>query len=166
MNLYLTFAILLSTALLQSTVMPHITVLDVHPDLMLMVVVAWSILRGSEEGMVWAVIGGVALDLLSGAPFGICTLALLIVSFLAGLSRRSVFRSDLLLPLLIIPPATLLYEGFMLVALRVLGWPADLKVGVMHIVLPALLVNTLGMPPVYLMVREVHRRTRWEGLER
>ncbi len=166
MNLYLTLAVLLSAALLQSTVMPHCTLLGVHPDLMLMLVTAWSILRGSEEGMLWAVIGGVALDMLSGAPFGVCTLALLIVGFLAGLSRRSVFRSDLLLPLLIVPLATLLYEGMMLLALRALGWPADLRTGVSRVVLPAVLVNTVSMPVVYLLARELHRRTRWEGLDR
>jgi rod shape-determining protein MreD len=72
MSPYWMFAFLFVLSLLQSTVLPRITVLGVHPDLLLMVVTSWSLLRGSEEGMLWALIGGLGMDLLSGAQFGVC----------------------------------------------------------------------------------------------
>jgi rod shape-determining protein MreD len=69
-----TFALLIALVLFQTTVMPHIHILGVQPDLLLMVVTSWSLLRGAEAGMLWALIAGVALDLVSGAPFGMSTL--------------------------------------------------------------------------------------------
>jgi rod shape-determining protein MreD len=164
MTAYLTFGFLLVLALLQSTTMPHITVLGVHPDLMLMAVASWSLLRGAEEGMLWALIGGIALDLFSGARFGVATLSLLIVGFLSSLGQRNVFRLDLVLPILVIPLATLVYNGVTLALLDVLGWPVHWGESLVRVILPCVLVNTLGMPIVYLILRVLHRRTGREEI--
>lgn len=162
MNPYLTFCTLLGLALLQSTVVPRFTLLGVHPDLMLLAVTSWSLLRGSAEGMLWALIGGLAMDLFSGAPLGVCTLPLLIVGFLSGLSEKTVFRLDLLIPILVIPLASLLYGTGMWVILRVLGWPAVWGQSLTQVILPGALVNTLAMPAVYLALRVLYRRRRRE----
>jgi len=164
MNSYLMFAILLALALLQSTVMPRITVLDVHPDLLLMAVTSWCLLRGAQEGMLWALVGGVTTDLFSGARFGVCTLSLLIVSFLSSLGQSNIFRFDVLIPIMVIPLATLLYSGIMLALLSVLGWPVDWAQSLTRLVFPSMLVNTLGMPVVYLLMRTLDRRTGREEI--
>ena len=162
MSPYLSVGIMFSLALLQTTVMPHITVLGVHPDLVLMAVVAWSVLRGSKEGMVWALIGGVVMDLFSAAPFGISTLTLLIVGFASGLGQASFFRIDLLVPIVIIVPATLVYQlciaGLLSLLTGAAGWGTRFG----QIVLPTILVNSVGMIVVYVLVRLVHQRTRRE----
>jgi rod shape-determining protein MreD len=158
MNQYLSFAILFCLSLLQSTVMPHITILGVHPDLVLMAVTSWSLLRGSGEGMLWALIGGVIMDLLSGAPFGICTLALLIASFGSGFGQHHIMKADLLIPVLVIPPATFVYQLILLGALAALGWRSGWSTSLRHVVLPSMLVNSLGMPVIYLLARWLHRR--------
>ena len=164
MNSYLMFAVLIGLALLQSTVVPRIRLLGVHPDLMLMVVTSWSLLRGAEEGMLWALLGGIPLDLFSGAPFGVYTLPLLIVSFISGLSKRSVFRLDLLIPILAIPLTTLVYEVSALAMLSLLGWPAQWGELFIDVVFPCVLINTVGMPLVYICVRAVDRYTSRGGI--
>jgi rod shape-determining protein MreD len=151
-------------ALLQSTVMPRIEVLGVRPDLVLLAVTSWSILRGPEEGMLWALVGGVIMDLLSGAPFGVSTLALLLVSFGAGSGPRNVIRLDILLPIAIIPPATLLYHVVTLGLMSALGWRTSWSASMRQIVLPSLLVNSIGMPFVYLLLRSLHRHTAREEI--
>ena len=164
MSPYLSIGIMFSLALLQATVMPHITVLGVHPDLVLMVVVAWSVLRGSKEGMVWALIGGVVMDLFSAAPFGISTLALLIVGFASGLGQASFFRIDLLVPIVVIVPATLAYQlciaGLLTLLTGAVGWGTRFG----QIILPSILVNSVGMILVYVLTRWLHRRTRREEI--
>ena len=164
MSSYLTLAILLVLSLLQSTWMPHITLLGVHPDLVLLAVTSWSLLRGSQEGMLWALVGGVATDLFSGGPFGVITLSLLVVSFLSGLGEKTVFRFDLLIPILVIPLATLVYDGVLLVLLSVLGWPSQWGANFVQVILPSALVNTLGMPLVYILLRTLDRRTSREEM--
>ena len=164
MNPYLTVAALVLTAMLQSTVMPRVMVLGVHPDLMLLVVVSWSLLRGAQEGMLWALLGGIAVDLFSGAPFGVYTLSLLVVSFLSSLAQRNVFRLDLLIPVFVIPLATLVQNVIALALLWALRWPVDWGAGFTHVIFPAVLVNTVGMPLVYLALRALDRRVGREAI--
>ena len=132
---------------------------------MLMVVTSWSLLRGTQEGMVWALAGGVSMDLVSGAKFGLHTLALLIVSFATGFGERTVFRFEILMPMLVIPIATLGYQLAMMGGLSLFGWPVVWRSTVMTVVLPSMLVNTVCMPVVYLLVRVLHRYTYHEEME-
>jgi rod shape-determining protein MreD len=164
MNPYLYFGVLLGLALLQSTVMPKITVLGVHPDLVLMAVTSWSLLRGSEEGMLWALVGGVALDLFSGAPFGIYSLSLLLIGFAAGLGPRNMLRIDILAPILVIPLSTLVYLLATMALLSALGWEMEWGARLRTVLLPSILVNSLGMPFVYLPARLLHRRVAREEI--
>lgn len=164
MNIYLTMLLLFVLAVVQSTIMPRIALWGVHPELMLMVVTSWSILSGAEEGMLWALIGGIPLDLLSAGKFGLHTLALLLVSFLSGLGERAIFRSDLLMPLLVIPLATLGYEMALLGGLYLTGWSAPLGPYFSQVVAPSIGVNTLLMSPIYLLLRVLHRRVHREEI--
>ncbi len=164
MNAYLIWFILVVLALFQSTVMPRITIMGIHPDLILMVVISWSLLRGAEEGMLLAVIGGVPLDLISEATFGIHTLALLFTAFVSGFGQRTVFRSEVLMPILAIPIATLVYELIILSGLFLTGWPVAWGTQITQVVLPCMAANTVCMPFVYLIVRVLHRRTQRERM--
>ena len=165
MNVYLTFLMLFVVTLLQSTVMSRITIVGVHPDLMLMVVTSWSLLRGTQEGMLWALSGGVSMDLLSGARFGLHSLALLIVSFATGFGERAIFRFEILTPVLVIPVATLGYQLALMGGLFLFGWPVAWETYATAVVLPSMLVNTICMPVVYLIVRVLHRHTYREEIE-
>jgi rod shape-determining protein MreD len=151
--------LLAAIALIQSTTLPYVIILGVKPELMLIVVVSWSLLRGSEEGMVWALIGGVGLDLFSGAPFGTITVALLVVSFLSGLGESSVFRTHIALPLVTALVTTVIYDLVILVILALTGRPVAWMDSVVHIVLPSTLVNTLLMPLVFWPLQWLHRKT-------
>jgi rod shape-determining protein MreD len=164
MNAYLTFLVLFIVTLLQSTVMTRITIIGVHPDLMLMVITSWSLLRGVQEGMLWALIGGVPMDLLASNRFGVHTLALLAVSFGSGFGERTVFRFEILMPILVIPLATLGYQLMIMGGLSLFGWPVLWGTYMTTVVFPSMLVNTICMPIVYLIVRVLHRRTYREEM--
>ena len=124
-----------------------------------MAVASWGLLRGTKEGMVWALIGGGCLDLLSGAPFGMITAALLVVSFISGLGESSVFRTHIVLPLVMALVTTPVYGLIMLVILDLTGRPVAWLDSLTHVVLPSALVNTLLMPLVFWPLQWLHRKT-------
>lgn len=164
-NSYVSVLLLISVALIQSTVMPHLTLWDVKPDLVLLVVISWSLLRGTREGIIWGFIGGLCLDLFSGAPFGLSALALLIVSFLSGLGEATVFRTQVILPLATAFFASLLYNFIFLFVLGVLGWPVVWLDSFIRLVLPTSVLNVLLTPLVYPAMRWLHRKTSREEIE-
>ncbi len=144
--------------------MPHLAIMDVKPDLVLLMVISWSLLRGAQEGVIWALVGGMGLDLVSGAPFGTSTVILVALSLLAGLGELSVFRTRIALPLIATLIATLAYDLFFLLLLyaegRSIAWTDSLT----KVVLPSTLVNVLLSPFVYKALYWLDRKTGREEM--
>ncbi|OQY20181.1 MAG: rod shape-determining protein MreD [Anaerolineaceae bacterium 4572_32.1] len=155
---YLLLPLLLSVALLQATALPELKILGVKPELMLLLVLAWSLLRSSEEGLLWAFVGGMMLDLFSGGPFGTSTLGLLVVSFFAGLVEASTIRASLLLPMIAALLGTLLYQGLFLLIIQVTRGNVPWVDSLLQVTLPSLAVNALLMPLVFQIAVWLDRR--------
>lgn len=156
---YLLAPLLLIVALLQTTVLPELTVLGVKPELMLLSVLAWSLLRGPGEGLVWAFLGGLMLDLFSGGPLGASTLALLAVSFGAGFVEPSVVRTSFVLPVGAALGGTLLYQGLFLLVVQLVRGSVPWADSLLLVTLPSLAVNTLLMPVVFQALAWLDRKT-------
>jgi len=125
---------------------------------MLVTVVCWGLLRGPAASLPWAFAGGLMIDLLSGAPFGTATLSLMLVSYLSALGETSLLRFNLLLPVAVVALASMVYNALFLALLQVLGRPIAWQTALLHVILPAALINTLIMPLVYFPLRRWHRR--------
>jgi rod shape-determining protein MreD len=151
-------------ALIQSSIGPFLTIAGVHPDLVLVAVIGWTLLRGLGEGLVWAVIGGIALDLLSGGPFGAATAALVITSLLASLGYGRVFGGYLTLPLALTFPLSLAYYLIYTLILAVLHGPIAWIPTVADIILPASMLNMAAMFLLFPLLRLLHRRTGREEI--
>jgi len=157
---YLVCLLLVVIALAQTTLSPRLALLGVQPNLMLLAVLSWSLLRGGKEGMLWAFGGGVLLDMLSGSPFGTSTLSLLLVSFLSGLGEVMMFRPSLSLRLVASFAGSLLHDSAFLMILQLMGWPVDWPTSLWRLMLLAAGLNTVLMPLVYVLLRWLHRRTK------
>ena len=70
MSPYLVLPLLILITLIQTTLLPIFLPGPVRPDLMLMVVVGWGVVHGDGQASLWGLVGGLLLDLFSGAPFG------------------------------------------------------------------------------------------------
>lgn len=156
-NPYFAGALLLIVALLQTSVMPTL-LFGVVPDLMLLVVVSWTLLRGIHESIVWALAGGLILDLLSGGPFGAITVALSIAVLLTGLSGPSVFGGSVWLPVLASIMATGVYNLVYPMILRFSGRPGLWASSLLQVAIPCMIVNAVVMYPTYWVMRWLHHR--------
>jgi rod shape-determining protein MreD len=163
-NPYLAVPLLLTIALLQTTALPALKILGVKPELMLLVVLAWSLLRGTEEGLMWAFVGGLMLDLFSGGPLGASALALVVVSFLSGLTEGSVARTSFVLPIGAALAGTLLYQGLFLLVVRLTRGPVPWADSLFRTALPSLAVNVLLMPLIFQALAWLDRRTGREEI--
>jgi rod shape-determining protein MreD len=157
MYTFISLLILVGAALLQTTLAPFVEISGVHPDLVLVLVIGWVILRGLEDGLFWAVVGGLSLDVLSGAPFGVFTVSLVVVALVTSLFHGRVFGSSIILPLSLTFPLSLLFNGLALLLLMLLGRPIDWSVAFFNILLPVAIFNTMVMmlvfPLLYLLNR-------------
>jgi rod shape-determining protein MreD len=130
MTIYLVIPLLALVGLIQATFVPRLAVWGVFPDLPLVLVVSWGLLRGPRQGLLWGFVAGIIVDLFSGAPFGAATVPLMAVGFIAGLGQTIVFRNFLLPPLAMFW-ATVVYDLMFLFIVQISG---DLPQGTGHIV--------------------------------
>lgn len=163
----LAFGLVLATlaALLQGAVLAQVAD-GPRLDLALLVVLAWSMLRGVAEGTVAGLTAGLALDLLSAAPFGLHTGLLGLIGAATALGEANLFRGNLPLAALAAALAALLLHGGSVVILQASGQQAVGFVRFLQFTVPALLLDALLMPLVFLLVRRwVRVLAGWRQLQ-
>ncbi len=158
MSPYLLLPLFALVAIVQTTLVPLLPTGQAKPDLFLVIVVAWGIVRGGGEATLWGLGGGLVLDLFSGVPFGVQTLGLGAMGLLADLLGTNFFRSNVLIPFVAIFLATFLYHVLEAAAMQSLGYQVLWEPFLRSIVLPAAIMNTLLMPFVYGGLRRIHQR--------
>ena len=157
MTLYIVVPLLLLVTVVQTALVPYLSIWGIFADLPLLMVVSWSLLQGRREGLVWGFVAGVAIDVLSGAPFGAATLSLSLVGFVAGLGQATVFGTHIALPLLAVFLATVVYDLLFLLVVRVMGQQVLWLDSLVRTVLPSAVLNAILTPLVFLPLRLVHR---------
>jgi len=151
-------------ALVQVTLLSQVSLLGAQPDLVLLAIVAWGLLRGSAEAMVWAFFGGLLLDLFSGGPLGAMTLALLVAAFVAGRRWGRELGSSFLQLILLALGLCFAYHVLLLLILSWTGLSVDWAHNLSHVAAPSALLNAVLAPVVYQPLTWLDRRTRLEGL--
>ncbi len=158
MSLYFTIPFLGLLAIFQATAAQQITIGGGHPDLLLLCVMSWQLIEASSEGYSWALIGGIALDLLGGGPFGASILSLLAVTLVADFLGGGLFRHRVLLPLIASVASTIAFHGVYLFLLTLFGWKIDLGDALVRVMLPSALMNMVLSPIVYRLMAALHKR--------
>lgn len=152
---YIGIPILFVAVIIQSTIMPVVQVAGGKPDLVLLIVLSWMMLAGLEEGLFWAIVGGVLQDIATGTPTGTTALALVVVTGLEHFILGPIGRDNLILPPAVATLGTIFYQGFLAVVLAVLGrlsvltGPADIGYVLTTILLPTLIFNLILILPIF-----------------
>jgi rod shape-determining protein MreD len=158
MNLYFTIPFLFLLAIFQTTAAPQIRIAGGSLNLLLLCVMSWEQIEARGEGYEWAFIGGLALDLLSGGPFGASILGLLAATFIANRLSSGLFRDRLFLPLVTAVAGTFAYNGIYLLLLRIFGVPINWADAIVQVILPSAILNMLASPIIARLMLALHRR--------
>lgn len=133
-----------------------------RPDLMLLVVLVWAVVRGMDEGLVWGFIGGLIIDLLSGGPLAATALALLAAVFLAGQSWGQGLGSPVVRLMLLAILGVVVYHLVLLIVLAWAGYTVDWGFALLRVVGPSTLLNVVLAPFVRQPLAWLDRETREE----
>ncbi|MFP3896859.1 MAG: rod shape-determining protein MreD [Anaerolineales bacterium] len=164
---YLGVPLAMLVALLQSTFTARIRIWGVTADLVLVLAVSWTLFQGIGEGLLISLVGGMILDTLSGAPFGVLMISLTVASEIAGLGEANVFEKARFLPYIAITIATIIYRGLLLLLLRMTGRPLPPWSTLSRFLLIAVIINGAFMFVIYRLVGEIvsriqPKRAEWE----
>lgn len=166
MSNFLSLPLLALAAALQVSLAPHISILGGTPDLVLLVVVAWSLNATLEQGVLWAVIGGLCKDLLSAAPLGTSIVGMVLLLSFVSLVRQQLYAVGVFTLVWVIMLGTVIQFVTTIIILVGSGFePAftnQLGYGVIfqeisYILLPTIVYNLIGIFPTYWVVRRLQR---------
>jgi len=144
-------------ALFQSVLGPSLPLVRGRPDLVLVVVLAWSMLRGSGEGAFVGFLGGLLLDSVTYTPFGINTALFGLIGYGVGLPEVNAYRGNLPYFLGITMLATLAYHTLYFLLLQALGNSMPPLFETYATAAPAAVLNALLVPPTFLVCRRLVR---------
>jgi len=150
--------LLLLLAVMQTSLVPGIRVGTAQPELVLVWVVSWAVIRGRGEALPWAVAGGLILDLLSQLPPGSHLLALVLVTYLADLGHRVMQGSTALFAAAAVFAGSLLYGLLLLGVMALTGRHPDIAAETVLGILPGTIYSLAVLVPVFIFQRGLDSR--------
>jgi len=154
-------AVLFIAAMLQLVLVTSLVVAGGTPDLLLVVVIALGMLRGSVAGAVYGFFGGLLVDLLTLDTLGVTSLVLTLAGFWAGRYAETTGRGRRLAPFIAVGMITALVGVFAFVLHYMLGEEVVARDALLTTFAPMTVLNLALALPVYLLVRwAVHDSVR------
>ena len=143
------------TALLELTVGPYLRIGDAQPHLVLVFGVVITIAVGLESGLVWAFVGGLALDVLADRPLGSTSFALLLCVGGASVLARSFARLRPIVPIAAVLVLSIAYSMILFVTFGALGAPIPIA-DPLAVVLPSAVYDAVLAAVVGPLTIAVH----------
>ena len=143
----------LGLVLLQTSAAPAFELFGVAPNLLLVALCAWTVVRGNQEALVLIPVAGLGIGLLSfqGIPESIA--AFVPIGLVAALRPFLQPRIEFFWALAVTAAATILHFLAIALAVQIQGSSIDWFAAATDILVPSVLVNLLLGAAVYWLVR-------------
>src|SRR5512140_3634603 len=140
-------------ALFQAASVEQFKILGVAPNLMLVLIVSWLVIRGLDDVLPMIAVAGLTMSFVGLQSPGLVLLALLPVVGLGTVRELHVIHSDIVLALALVAAATMAFELVLLASVMATGGVLDVRTAFADTVLPSVAVNVAMTLPVHLVMR-------------
>ena len=120
LGFYLVIPLMVLLTILQSTVLPQFPIFGVIPQFWLLATIAWALLRGWQEGILWAFIAGFLVDIFSATPLGVTSLALMSAVAVVILVQRNLPEYRVVISVMLTMIGTIVFWFVYLLLLRII----------------------------------------------
>jgi rod shape-determining protein MreD len=142
-------------AIIQSTIISTMPLLNGTADLILLFIVAWALQDRVASAWQWCLIGGIFATLYSALPFGSFIIAYILCVGITRLLRRRIWKAPFLAMLAAIFICTLAVQFISLVSRILMGVSIPLINALNLILLPSLLLNLILAIPVFSIMHDM-----------
>jgi len=141
--------------ILQTTFFSRITLISGTPDLILLLLAAWSLQGRVKYCWLWIIISGIIVSVVSAMPFYAPLIAYLGVFGLSKLIQRRVWRIPIL-AMFIVSFLGSLFQGLVYVLLlKINGAPIAWGQSLDTVILPMVLMNLIFILPMFAIVSDL-----------
>ena len=165
MAIFLALPILGLMVIFQSAIFSQVHLLYGTIDLVLLVVVAWSVQERVKTAWHWGVIAGLLASLATAVPALAIILAYVLSAGIAIYMRRIFYHRPLLAMITATFLATLITQAISVAALVINGTPIPLLEAFYMITIPSAMLNLLLAVPVYALIGDFANWLHPEAIE-
>lgn len=143
----LLIAIALVSALIQMTVFPFLSIFDVKPSLVLIILIAFTACFGQLKGIRLGIYLGLSLDILIGKGLGVYTFLYMLIAYIFSSIEEKIFKDNLITPLILIVSASIIeYVYFWLLSYMSMSYTLNLGLFLKNILVFAAYNSLIGIP--------------------
>lgn len=148
--------LVLTAALLQSTLLGYIEIFSVRPNLLIVLTVVTALLRGTVESAVMGIAYGLTFDILLGKTLGWYALLLFLLAILISMVNEKLYREKVLVLLTFGFVASILVETCFVLIYFLFRGLGVFPMLFSTIILPEALYNAVLILPLFKPVMKVY----------
>jgi rod shape-determining protein MreD len=133
-------------AIVQIVILPRFSIFPGDPSLPFLFALAWSLLSNVEEGVIWAFIGGLVMDIFTIAPVGGLALTYMAAVFAVDFIRSFLPRNRFAIPVISAVIASIVQQLLYILYIRLFGILANTTLTTM---VQTVLVQAVLIIPIY-----------------
>jgi rod shape-determining protein MreD len=142
-------------AIIESTIISSMPLLNGTADLILLFIVAWALQDRVNSAWQWCLIGGIFASLYSALPFGSFIVAYIFCVGIARLLKRRIWKAPFLAMLAAVFISTIVVQLISLVVRLFMGVSIPIIYVLNLILLPSLLLNLILAIPVFSIMHDM-----------
>jgi len=148
--------VIVISTILQMVIFSRVNLLSGSADIVLVVVVAWSLQDKKITAWLWALMAGFLITFISALPMAVPLISYLAAVGMAKLLQRRIWQSPILTLFVLIFMTTLFQHILSIGALQLSGIAISITEGLSRVTLPSLFLNLLLAVPVYIILRDLY----------
>ena len=154
-RIFLSIPLFLFLSVFQSVAVSRIRILSGTADIVLLAIISWVIVDEESNHLVWAIIGGFFISVLSALPIGSTFLIYISAALIAKVVGRILWQSPILALLASTGIATMIKFIIELFTIQLMDIPAPFGLSVGAILLPTFLLNLFFAFPIYVLMGDI-----------
>jgi len=146
--------VFLLLAILQSTIVSNMPLLNGYADIVLLVIIAWALQERVKSAWQWSILGGLIIGFVSAMNVVIPLVSYISITALALIIRRRIWQIPILAMFGVTLVGTLFSHTLSALTISISGTDLPWLDTLQLITLPSLFLNILLAAPVYAVVRD------------
>lgn len=151
------FCFIIILLLIQTTLLNHVVIYGVKPNIIIVFVIITALIGGHIEGGTAGFFAGLAQDMLFGNILGFYALLGLYLGISAGSINRRLFRENLLVVLFFTFVYSVVYETVVYILNTIMSGQINLIYPLMRIILPEAAYNCIAAVFIYAILIRVDK---------
>lgn len=152
MRILLTSILVFVNFILQTTLLPYLSIGGVLPNTALIIVVSYALLRGSISGAMVGFFSGMLMDIFFGTSIGFYALLFLLAGLTIGRSQKEFYRENYLLPVIICSLTAMVYESIVFITGFVFQGETNILYFLLRLLIPEAVYTAVVTVPIYRLL--------------